>query len=297
VANSTFTQDFNRYTYARNNPLMYTDPTGQKIKWWGWLLMGLGLLDPVTATTTVATAGATVAGIAVTAGVTAYSTTALNSPILAIVGACGVGGGAGTLVKNSFRLDNGLFATDKDRNFWARTWQFTSRFTWEAFQTSVGFSYTTGRNIGGRVDRVDYFGGATFATKENQDYRDGVSLGNYININISDEITGSFRDRVLSDPLFMHEYGHTFDSRIFGNTYLFAVGIPSLVSAAGSGDHSRYWTEMRANRHAKKYFGKYHGVDWNGYSPYYNYWKPIFDEEGNFLYYYYYTIEDFYPTY
>jgi RHS repeat-associated protein len=26
-------QDFNRYTYARNNPLKYTDPTGHKFKW------------------------------------------------------------------------------------------------------------------------------------------------------------------------------------------------------------------------------------------------------------------------
>jgi len=29
VLNSSFTQDFNRYTYARNNPLMYTDPSGE----------------------------------------------------------------------------------------------------------------------------------------------------------------------------------------------------------------------------------------------------------------------------
>jgi hypothetical protein len=29
VANSSFTQDFNRYTYARNCPLMYTDPDGE----------------------------------------------------------------------------------------------------------------------------------------------------------------------------------------------------------------------------------------------------------------------------
>jgi len=29
VANSSFTQDFNRYSYARNNPLMYTDPDGE----------------------------------------------------------------------------------------------------------------------------------------------------------------------------------------------------------------------------------------------------------------------------
>jgi hypothetical protein len=31
VADNTFTQDFNRYTYARNNPLMYTDPDGESI--------------------------------------------------------------------------------------------------------------------------------------------------------------------------------------------------------------------------------------------------------------------------
>ena len=31
VANSSFTQDFNRYTYARNCPLMYTDPSGEFI--------------------------------------------------------------------------------------------------------------------------------------------------------------------------------------------------------------------------------------------------------------------------
>jgi hypothetical protein len=52
-----------------------------------------------------------------------------------------------------------------------------------------------------------------------------------------------------------------------------------------------FWAE----RHAKKYFGKYYGVDWNAPHPN-GRRKPIYDNEGNFLYYYYYTIEDFYPT-
>jgi len=40
VANSSFTQDFNRYTYARNNPLMYTDPSGEFL----WVVPILGAM-------------------------------------------------------------------------------------------------------------------------------------------------------------------------------------------------------------------------------------------------------------
>jgi RHS repeat-associated protein len=39
VANSSFTQDFNRYSYARNNPLMYTDPSGE-IPWFIPVVIG-----------------------------------------------------------------------------------------------------------------------------------------------------------------------------------------------------------------------------------------------------------------
>jgi hypothetical protein len=67
----------------------------------------------------------------------------------------------------------------------------------------------------------------------------------------------------------MHEYGHTFDSQLFGLSYLFAIGIPSASGAR--------WTEIRANKHASEYFKKYHGVDWN---------RPYSDG----------TIETYYPT-
>ena len=70
-------------------------------------------------------------------------------------------------------------------------------------------------------------------------------------------------------PLYMHEYGHTIDSKIFGLSYLFVIGAPSLYSAATSkkidkntSTHSFRWYEMRANRHAKKYFSNY-GVIWD----------------------------------
>jgi hypothetical protein len=35
VANPTSAQDYNRYSYVRNNPLKYTDPSGYLPKWWG----------------------------------------------------------------------------------------------------------------------------------------------------------------------------------------------------------------------------------------------------------------------
>ncbi|MCL2291301.1 MAG: hypothetical protein FWC34_11475 [Bacteroidetes bacterium] len=59
VANSSFTQDFNRYTYCRNNPLHYVDPSGQlfSLPHWQMYLFGIGgvsptMLNTVTCSTT-----------------------------------------------------------------------------------------------------------------------------------------------------------------------------------------------------------------------------------------------------
>ena len=112
------------------------------------------------------------------------------------------------------------------------------------------------------MDRVDYFGGATFSTSENVTYPGawwGASHGNYINVKIGGRIDGKFKDYVTSNPLYMHEYGHTFDSRKNGPFYYFSIGIPSSNGAT--------WTEVRANRFAAEYFGKRFGVDWTPFLP------------------------------
>jgi hypothetical protein len=63
----------------------------------------------------------------------------------------------------------------------------------------------------------------------------------------------------MKNKMYMYE-----DSRLFGVSYLFAIGIPSAISAGKhDGTHNSYWMGKRANRQAARYFGKYYGVEWN----------------------------------
>jgi RHS repeat-associated protein len=270
-------QNFNRYTYCMNNPLIYTDPSGEA--WWHWLLgiasFGMISFEPlsflntisVTLGTAATTAGVTAAMVPVTAGMFAGTANSIDLAIIPGIFVTNPQRGAKRL-KNSLKLLGGLFVVDENRGFWENAGMLLSRWTWENIQTWSGYGYSSSQNIFDNIDRVDYFGGATFATNENAGCNDGISLGNYININIRDEITGSFDERVLSDPLFMHEYGHTIDSRLFGFSYLFAIGIPSIFSANKAKNdpsyhHYEYWTETRANRRAEKYFKKHFNINWN----------------------------------
>jgi RHS repeat-associated protein len=73
--------DYNRYMYARNNPLVYSDPSGEK--WWHWAL-GLALFDPVSAITTgLAAAGTASASALTTASVAAGTVTGTLSAVYA----------------------------------------------------------------------------------------------------------------------------------------------------------------------------------------------------------------------
>ena len=161
------------------------------------------------------------------------------------------------------RITKGLFRIDAKRSVWCRIWQLLSRFTWELPQTLVGWGYSTMRAVVGQVDRVDVFGGITFVTKKNYKYGMGVSLGTFVDLWSAPWMLGEGERYILGNQICMHEFGHTFDSRCFGWGYLFVIGLPSLMSALGKGDHKVFWTETRANRHAKRYFGKHYSIAWN----------------------------------
>lgn len=166
-------------------------------------------------------------------------------------------------IKLAVQITRGLFLTDTKRSFWGRFWQLVSRFTWELPQTLVGWLYTLIRALVGQVDCVDTFSGITFATKKGFNYGMGVSLGTFVDLWAASWMHGEGERYILGNQICQHEFGHTFDSQRFGWLYLPVIGLPSLISAFGKGNHNVFWTEIRANRHAKRFFSKYYSVAWN----------------------------------
>jgi hypothetical protein len=273
-------QNLNRYSYCVNNPLIYTDPTGEFF----WLPVIIGAVLYGTANTVIhynngdihnfwdglgyfAQGAVTGAVVGATWSLGIAGVTSSNT--LAQVGGWAILGGKGinavstiaSFIKNpenAGKILMGRAYTDENRSFLGGIWQGISRYTWEGLQTWVGYNYTQARNASGKVDEVQYFGGVTFAIDENvtkfNGWR-GVSLGNYINAKIPGELD---RDHpggwIYSEGgLFWHEYGHTKDSQIFGLSYLLAIGLPSALGAE--------WTETRANNWAWRYAKKHKFMD------------------------------------
>lgn len=293
-----FTQSFNRYGYVFNNPLSFTDATGE-IAWFVPIIIGAAIgaymggavanndFNPTRwdwrsgrtwagiggGLVTGALAGAgwsfglsTLNGSAWVGGKTVISGISLAGKWKLASGAILIGKGitavntATSMVSNfnnAARIMAGKYYLNERVSFGDQLLHGLSRFTWEGVQTWAGYNYSQIRNTAGKTDRVDYFGGVTFSTSEkvtNFNGWEGASHGNFILTKITGEITGDFRDYVLSNPLYMHEYGHTFDSRRNGWLYYFKIGIPSSRGAR--------WTEIRANVFAAQYFAQF-GVDWD----------------------------------
>jgi hypothetical protein len=256
VANSTFTQDFNRYSYCRNNPLMYTDPTGNKLKWWQGLLIGLGI-DVLTGG---AISGAAIATAASTAGFA--MATATSTAGFAVATATSTAGFVGLTLSPPTLIPLKQTITGLDMTVsWARAvfgkdneFRMENAFKieagiflhipgWETQQTLMGNIVSHFRNMTGQIDNVEINKGSVLVNRKTDETWDkwGMTLGSYINSKNID----------ITDDIYLHEYGHTIQSRILGPLYVSRVAIPSIMSAAYAynikGDYS---------------YGNYHDLSW-----------------------------------
>ena len=167
---------------------------------------------------------------------------------------------------NEMKIYAGLFASDKDKNFFGRAWETLSRFTWQLPQTVLGVGYATVSNWAWQVDRVQFYGGATVSSGNHWGQGGAVALGSFI--------TGG--QSLRADPnnvLFQHEYGHYRQSQRWGPIYLFGVGLPSIWSANKARNdpshiHNNFWAEQNANKRGFEYFYRKYRDDliWNNNS-------------------------------
>ncbi|MCK6603213.1 MAG: RHS repeat-associated core domain-containing protein [Bacteroidetes bacterium] len=154
--------------------------------------------------------------------------------------------------KNDAKIWGGLFTTDPNKSFGGRIWEFISRLTWQLPQTVGGFVTGQSMNtfgfkgfLGGGVESVDYKYGST-VVKTRDDNWGAFTQGSFI---IGD-------NNIEADPnnsLFQHEYGHYIQSQDMGLAYYPRVGIPSILS---NGEHSFNEVEQDANRRAFLYFNE-----------------------------------------
>jgi RHS repeat-associated protein len=238
VQAADFSQSYNRYSYVMNNPLVYTDPSGE---FFGSIF---------TAIWDFGTTAFTKGGLEFWNWRSDYVQNAWRDfdP-----------SGSWSKTNKAWRIDVGLLKTDPNRTLVGRGLQFASRFLWEMPQTVLGNVVSHARNISVNVDNVSYYGGATLVNNDDPTDRErwGLTLGPYIN-----------SKNVVADPfvddLFRHEYGHTLQSMLVGPLYLTNVAIPSLISATldyeldwFNHNHDRSWFETQANRMAFRYFSNH----------------------------------------
>ena len=186
-----FTQNYNRYSYCLNNPVMFTDPDGEFFIFDSWIN---GFIH-------------------------GFATASENRWAAAW-------DEANKRAVNDARIWGGLFVSDPNKNFWGRSLEVVSRLTWQLPQTVAGWGFSQSCNtfgFYGGVETVEYRYGAT-VVQTNSNNWGAVTLGGYITGNNSIRADAN-------NPLFQHEYGHYLQSQEMGWAYFPRVGIPSVLSS------------------------------------------------------------------
>ena len=312
-----FSQNFNRYSYALNNPLKYTDESGEFCLTTLLIISGISALVFGSGNLAAhairkddlgkgawakyffsgAAAGFVVGAVGYGVFMGGAAMAASSNRLLSFLGKMtvfnakwwyagstainflgsavnGIINGNGQWFNNFAKTTLGNFYLDENKSFFGQIGEGILRHTWGSPQQSIGYAWSSIRNIWS--ERVDYWGGATFTTNFNGSRGPGVSMGSYINIdsdgNDSDiDSSGGFDGYMLSSKYmaqnyYVHEYGHTIQSKRWGPLYLPIPALLSLWNLRGSAkvDHGDFWVETSANAYSRDYFKKHKpSYTWN----------------------------------
>ena len=228
IADMANSLDYNRYMYARNNPLIYTDPSGEFV----WTI--------ITAVADFIGKGFFQGGFDFTASKEYRQNVWRNYDPTA----------PWSNTNKAWKIDIGYFKPDENKNFWGRLWEGFSRHSWQSLQTNFGYVASGVQNLFGGVRSVTNYGGATVVEMYGENWG-AITFGNYILGN-----RGIQAD--LDNALFQHEYGHYLQSQAYGPYYFQRYGLPSAFS---KGNHRDHPVEQDANLRSLKYFNKYEGFE------------------------------------
>lgn len=222
-----FSQNYNRFSYALNNPMKYTDPDGEFIT-----------------------------GLAFTLGfVKGFFSKRSNRFQNGIIN-------ARNLVNNELKIWGGLFKFDENKSFLGKAWEGISRITWQSVQTYAGLFISLGSNIAGQVNSVNSKYGVTVLDTK---FKGGAfTVGNYI-IGPSG-LKPDWRDHLFVHEYGHYIQSQLYGPKYLSLVALPSVTDFFLVDELlGVNLHDTRWYEAEASKFAANYFDRIEGSLKNGY--------------------------------
>ena len=249
-----FTQNFNRYSYCLNNPLVYVDENGE--------IIGTYVTFIYDFFRTLFTGGLNFG----------------NKQVMDNTWKEFDPSASWSKTNKAWQIAKGGWRTDENKPCDEQIYSVISRWTLELPQTFAGKIFSHGRNIFGDVE-VSYYHEATVVDAIDKSHLGwGLTLSSFINTVNKD------RDLVR------HEYGHVIQSQKLGLLYIPIVGIPSLagcgIADISNHKHKYEWYETWANKLSYEYLKVYDSADLSMYP-----WnKTNYSMNYNLNWYFYVTL-------
>lgn len=241
VQDPSNTQNYNRYSYVLNNPLKYTDPSGEKWKiTWSDIVSAVAIV----AGTVLSFTGFAIIGVPLAAAGIAHFTTALNE-FKQKGDWVSASNNAGFIVSYSQRVDWLDGSTKTDVN---GVNQSAPAVTPKSDTSSGGGKEKTNSN-----DSVyNFYGAKVFIMSEN-----GSSNWSLFGvIHTSRAFYDGYQTNGINSYeglLLMHEYGHYLHSQ-YSPLNFYSYAMWSSMGTASSATASSNWTEIKANTMSYYYF-------------------------------------------